>query len=295
MWLLCALLALMLAGCAVGKPAQTGEAGPGRAGGVVMDMEPYMIAMQPIPDRLEKAIAKGVVPGEFPSWSEAGTVFENWERYADRVTRAKDGRVLVTCATDMPGVTPQMIDWWFGWHVSDTQRYKLWHPTAHTWTRAKENRDHFENDRAKYIGNVSYVNEYIGGSHKRLAIAFHKPEAFGISDIYEKSGTAICARTSDRFLKSEGGALVHLIIPTDDGCRMYSSFWLGEIVPHWPVIRWLLKPVLNTATIRKMIISDKMAIDLLRHCAEEMNHMPRFLPQLYGDVQKAGSVSPHIS
>jgi len=30
-----------------------------------------------------------------------------------------------------------------------------------------------------------------------------------------------------------GRALIHLIVPTDGGCRMYSAFWLGEIVPHW--------------------------------------------------------------
>ena len=31
----------------------------------------------------------------------------------------------------MPGVTPQMWEWWFGWHGSDSRRYKLWHPRAH--------------------------------------------------------------------------------------------------------------------------------------------------------------------
>jgi hypothetical protein len=33
--------------------------------------------------------------------------------------------------TQMPKVTPAMWDWWFAWHGSEAQRYKLWHPRAH--------------------------------------------------------------------------------------------------------------------------------------------------------------------
>ncbi len=65
---------------------------------------------------------------------------------------ARLSRVMVACATDMPGVRPQMIDWWFGWHVSDHQRYKLWHPRAHTRTRPKKSRQLFPGFRgALYI------------------------------------------------------------------------------------------------------------------------------------------------
>ncbi len=33
-----------------------------------------------------------------------------------------DGSVQVSVRTDMPGVTPQMWSWWFGWHGSDQRR-----------------------------------------------------------------------------------------------------------------------------------------------------------------------------
>ena len=254
----------------------------------MMDWEAYNLPMQAIPGHMERALTKGIVPGEFPSSSEAGLVFRNWERYANQVTRANDGRALVACDTEMPGVTPAMIDWWFGWHLSGPERYTLWHPRAHTWTKPKEDRRHLVDDREKYIGNVSYVNEYIGKSHKKLAIAFQKPEMFGIHNIDSSGGTAICARTSDRILRSEGGALVHLIIPVHGGCRMRSAFWLGEIIPHWPWIGGLFKRVLNTRAARKIIVHDRMAIDLLRHCAEEMNHLSRFLPPLYREVHASG-------
>ena len=45
------------------------------------------------------------------------------------------GGFQVSVRTDMPGVTPQMWQWWFGWHGSQTRRYKLWHPRAHASAR----------------------------------------------------------------------------------------------------------------------------------------------------------------
>ena len=46
-------------------------------------------------------------------------------------TVTSDGAIHVNIATEMPGVTPAMIDWWFGWHGDSPERYKLWHPKAH--------------------------------------------------------------------------------------------------------------------------------------------------------------------
>ena len=37
----------------------------------------------------------------------------------------EDGSLQVSVLTDMPGVTPPMWAWWFGWHGCDTRRYKL--------------------------------------------------------------------------------------------------------------------------------------------------------------------------
>jgi hypothetical protein len=43
----------------------------------------------------------------------------------------QDGGMRVSVRTDMPGVTPAMVDWWFGWHGDAAAKYKLWHPQAH--------------------------------------------------------------------------------------------------------------------------------------------------------------------
>ena len=50
---------------------------------------------------------------------------------------AADGTALVCNTTYMPGVTGEMLDWWFPWHsVGSDLRYKIWDPEDHYFARA---------------------------------------------------------------------------------------------------------------------------------------------------------------
>ena len=249
-------------------------------------LEPYKIPMQPIPERMEAALAVGVVSGQFPAAAEASQLFDRWDEFADRTLRSPDGRLLVTCSTDMPGVTPDMIDWWFAWHLTESERYQLWHPLAHLKAVVEEDRSGLADNRAIYRGNISYVDEYIGKELKHLAIAFFEPSEIGLAELEHAGATAICARTTDRQLRAEGGRLVHLVSPTETGCEMRSAFWLGEAKLKIPLLGALLTPLANTGPMRRLIVKDHLATDLQRHCAEEMNHLARFLPQLYNEANK---------
>ena len=42
-----------------------------------------------------------------------------------------DGVAYVAVRTAMPGVSAEMVDWWFDWHPDDPLRYRVWHPAAH--------------------------------------------------------------------------------------------------------------------------------------------------------------------
>ncbi|ARL05075.1 hypothetical protein BOC41_22740 [Burkholderia pseudomallei] len=68
---------------------------------------------------------------------------------------------------------------------------------------------------------------------------------------------------------------------------MRSGFWLGDIRHDIPMLDKLLTRPLNTALMRRMIVQDQLAIDLLIHCGEEMAHLARFLPRLYNNVRAA--------
>lgn len=45
-----------------------------------------------------------------------------------------DGSCYVAVLTRMPGVTGDMLDWWFSWHAQESLRYKIWYPGAHAGT-----------------------------------------------------------------------------------------------------------------------------------------------------------------
>lgn len=50
---------------------------------------------------------------------------------------AADGTGFVCNETYMPGVTGEMLDWWFPWHsVGSDLRYKIWDPEDHYFARA---------------------------------------------------------------------------------------------------------------------------------------------------------------
>ena len=50
---------------------------------------------------------------------------------------AANGTGLVCNTTYMPGVTGEMLDWWFPWHsVGSDLRYKIWDPEDHYFARA---------------------------------------------------------------------------------------------------------------------------------------------------------------
>jgi hypothetical protein len=42
-----------------------------------------------------------------------------------------DGVQYAACLTDMPGITAEMIDWWFAWHPLHDIRYRIWFPPGH--------------------------------------------------------------------------------------------------------------------------------------------------------------------
>lgn len=206
-----------------------------------------------------------------------------------------DGKTYVAVRTDMPGVTAAMWDWWFGWHSTESARYKLWYPDAHQFTAIGQDRsaDRALTDRQRYVDNVSYVDEYIGGRLQRLAIRFFDPRSLGFED--RPGWTHICARVGYSNLPVVFGWLVHQIPPTEDGSQMRSRFCLND-----PAILDLPRGAQTTgggtrpltmvrrlglqrldARLTSRALPSTIGPDLLFHCAKEMNHLASFLPQLY--------------
>lgn len=184
-----------------------------------------------------------------------------------------DGAIHVAILTKMPRVSPRMWDWWFGWHGCRDNRYKLWHPKAHKSAKWQDG-----SDKVEYIGRTSMIQEFIGKTFAKANIRFINPNEFGLNNSKEK--VFICARVGYTNFPINFGWLIHQVRATNDGAEMRSRFWMGG--KHIEIRKDGKLPRVMSKILQKTVPTQKqMAKDLLIHCAEEMNHLAQFLPEIY--------------
>jgi hypothetical protein len=89
--------------------------------------------------------------------------------YLSGVERLADGIPHVAVLTRMPGVSPEMIGWWFGAYLETTDHYRRWHPRDHAWMSWEDKRP------GTHVGAKHLVHEYTGGKLNKLRITFVPP------------------------------------------------------------------------------------------------------------------------
>ena len=242
--------------------------------------------MAPLAEHVLQAVATGPqAVALLTPLDEAGRLLDDgYEATETGFGLHHDGSARTALRTPMPGVTPEMWDWWFGWHGNDPRTYKLWHPRAHLWAGWGDGDDAGRTGRARYVGRTSFVDEHIGSTLMRAAIRFVSPGELGMDESALAAGgdqTVICARIGSSDQPVDVGWLVHHVRRTDDGAEMRSRFWMGG--PH--VAARSSNPVLKAALPR---IAARVAkptaqstTELLVHCAQEMGHLAGFLPELH--------------
>jgi DAPG hydrolase PhiG domain len=238
--------------------------------------------MAPLPRHVVEALEHGPQAGPTLLEFDAATMLDDpgYQQTETGYGLLGDGSIQVSVRTDMPGVTPAMWSWWFGWHGSDSRRYKLWHPRAHISAAWQDGDGPPRLGSVRYVGRTSLISEYIGSSMLRAAIRFVTPATFALPAA-DDAAVAICARVGSRDVPVDGGWLVHHIRTTDDGSEMRSRFWIGG--PHIAVRR---APGVANRAVRPVVThiigaTTNYARDLMVHCAQEMNHLAGFLPALY--------------
>lgn len=238
--------------------------------------------MAPLPRHVVEALEHGPQAGPtLLAFGAAATLDdEGYQQTENGYGVLDDGGIQVSVRTDMPGVTPAMWSWWFGWHGCDARRYKLWHPRAHVSARWQDGGDDGRSGSARYVGRTSLITEYIGSSVLRAAIRFVPPSVVGLPAA-EDDVVSVCARVGSRDVPVDGGWLIHHIRSTDSGAEMRSRFWLGG-----PYIAVRSAPDVTNRVVRPVVsrilgATEDYARNLLVHCAQEMNHLAGFLPALY--------------
>lgn len=230
--------------------------------------------MAPLPDHVVDALHHGpqAAPLLLDFSCAADLLDSGYHPTETGYARSRGGGFAVSVRTEMPGVTPAMWDWWFGWHGSDARRYKLWHPRAHVSARWADG-----GGDGRYVGRTSLVEEYLGSAFTKAAIRFVPSEELGLPRGRLGDSVAVCARLGSSEVPVDIGWLVHQVRPVDDGAEMRSRFWMGG--PHVqlrgpvPLADRLIRPFAGPQ------LPDPR--DLMVHCAQEMNHLARFLPALH--------------
>jgi hypothetical protein len=249
-----------------------------------MDLSKYQIPLGHLPHSAELILEKETIEFEFNDCTVSGEISN--QELEDGIYKNKENSYFIKCTTQMNGVTPAMIDWWFGWFTPSTERYKLWHPKDHISSHIDEDISHKLSNKDKYIGIDSYVDEYIGKKLHSLCISFVEPSSYGFSEINENS-TAICAGVRNMDSGIHGGNLLHHVVVNEQGSTMYSYFWLGMHPSHLnPLKDYLIKFFTKYKLVKAILLNDKIAKDLLIHCYEEMNHLSKILPDLYNNLEK---------
>ena len=195
--------------------------------------------------------------------------------------RTPDLGIHVFCLTNMPRVTPEMWNWWFGWHGDEASKYKLWHPHAHLNAQWKDGQKGVQG----YVGRTSHITEYLGSEIKKGAVMFVSPKEMGIDEVKakEQGEVFICARVGLPGLPLKAGWLLHQIRPTEGGAEMRSRMWFGganatlgnKPGPLRKLLAFLIRP------LGGFLLPNPQ--ELLAHNAQEMQHLAEFLPELYAE------------
>ena len=87
---------------------------------------------QPSPEAYAKMLNGPLRPDQVLQFKDRNRLFEPGYLEAEAGwCILPDGTGYLANLTKMPGVTPEMFDWFFAWHGLDNLRYKIWNPEDH--------------------------------------------------------------------------------------------------------------------------------------------------------------------
>jgi hypothetical protein len=207
-----------------------------------------------------------------------------------------DGVAYAAVRTEMPGVTAEMVDWWFDWHQRDPIRYRLWFPGAHESTS-------FEPAPAAgakpFWGAVHHPIEDIGIGMERLRIAFQPPTGLGFSTDAlgdRRVATIVGGFVGDERRRAQHTLMAHVFLASPGGVVLRSRFWIGAALRPYATapIAGAIAPLINRRFVRARLIPKRTSRAMAEHCAAEYANLAALLPELharYADGDRPASPS----
>ena len=98
--------------------------------------------MRSLPDHIEQTLSDGEANSAraLPRGDVDRLLEPGYLPLENGYTTLPDGTTQVAVLTHFPGTTGEMIDWWFGWHGIETERYKLSPTQAHLFSQPRADR-----------------------------------------------------------------------------------------------------------------------------------------------------------
>jgi hypothetical protein len=205
------------------------------------------------------------------------TLQPGYSSFESGTRRLPNGTYQVSALTRMPGVSAEMVRWWFAEFLQTSEHYSWWHPTDHVWM------DWENKKRGEIVGASHLVHEYIGGELLKLRIQFVDPAEFFGFDPNDDDTFVICALPGLLEEPIYISKMCHVVRNTPWGAEMRSRFWMGHIAARNgdDARQTLLTLVANTALVRWFAVDGESAKGLLQHAIEEMGYLSDLLPGIY--------------
>ncbi len=190
-----------------------------------------------------------------------------------------DGSGYVSMLTRMPGVTSEMIDWWFAWHGLEGLRYKIWDPDDHFDSHVAPHDLTRRLDASLTVqqrnwNTTDIVLEDIGTGSVELAISFMSPEDFGYDMDRFRAPNVLTAVNANGSLVGPGiamGTFTHFAREIPGGIELRSRFYMGwHIIDKGPVK-----------------VAEQIPLELTKglayHCSKEYSNLAAILPMVYAE------------
>lgn len=189
-----------------------------------------------------------------------------------------DGSGYLSFVTQMPGVTLEMIDWWYSWFGLEDIRYQIFDPNDHfkikvTAKHLRQRLDPALSLRQRYWNTTDFAVNNVGNGTAALRICYRSPEDFGfdMERLNNLPATAVCAHTGPPESDVPRTVFVHFAREVPGGVELRSRFWQGYMILN-------KKPVRTDFQVEPDRVKS-----LSRHAPQEFHRLAKYLPQIYSE------------
>ena len=190
----------------------------------------------------------------------------------------------------MPGVTVEMIDWWFAWHAIEDLRYRIWYPPYHLgigvdeWARPRLlDPDVPVRDKCRHI--IHHVTEDVGMGAEHIDIHFLGPDEMGFDMerfVAPNVGTFVGGfgfslnEHQPPDIPAAPAIMCHFIREIPGGIEFRSRFWMGYTLID-------RKPVFMLPSGVK--VPEAAVQGLAEHNVREYTNLRNLLPGIYKELE----------